>query len=263
MNRLLLKTYSNGAPAVHFTYDGDTRGTLYSAGNSASTTVYTHDAVGRITGSKQTTTGAGPFAFTYKYNLADLLTSVTYPSGSVVTYTPDSANRISAVADTTNGKSYASGIRYTAPGPVDQMTLGNSLSPKADFNARLLPTAIALCASGPCARPIQPSTQNPLTLGYAYGPNNNSWNIKSTTITTPSLSATQSFTYDSVNRLATASEGAAWARAFNYTNGSMYVTPTANLSSFTPQSSAWFDTNNRLVSAGTPAIGYESGAPGI
>jgi YD repeat-containing protein len=77
-------------PNVNFSYDGDTKGTLYSATNSASSTVYTHDKLGRVTGSTQTTNGAS-YAFGYSYSLTDQLTSVTYPTGRTVNYGFDGA----------------------------------------------------------------------------------------------------------------------------------------------------------------------------
>jgi uncharacterized protein RhaS with RHS repeats len=48
----------------------------------------THDKFARVIGSTQTTAGnsASPFNFTYSYDLADFLLSVTYPSGRVTNY---------------------------------------------------------------------------------------------------------------------------------------------------------------------------------
>ncbi len=87
-------------PTVTYTYDGDFKGALSSVSNSASSTCYFHDALGRVSSSMQVascSTPVAPYTFSYEYSLTDVLTSMTYPSGRQVSYSPDAADRITSV----------------------------------------------------------------------------------------------------------------------------------------------------------------------
>jgi len=136
-------TYSVGGQtvatnSVAYAYDHDFRGSLWSVNNTTSTTAYTHDGFGRITGSAQTTpaNATSSFNFTYCYSLTDALTSITYPSGRQVNYALGAGDLVTAVqyvasasggcAAATGGTNYASSIGYTAAGGLSSMTLGNS-----------------------------------------------------------------------------------------------------------------------------------------
>ena len=48
LNRPLKRSYTDGTPAVTFTYDTDFKGALAAISNSVSTTSFTHDGFGRI-----------------------------------------------------------------------------------------------------------------------------------------------------------------------------------------------------------------------
>lgn len=113
MNRPTSKSYSDGTPGVIYCYDGqlttlgaacspgtiaNSIGQLTAVSTSASTTQYTQfDSNGRVTQSQQSTGGSNPYAFSYSYNQAGLLTSIHYPSGRQVTYGYDAANRTTSV----------------------------------------------------------------------------------------------------------------------------------------------------------------------
>jgi hypothetical protein len=60
------------------------------------------DAFGRVTSSIQNT-GSNQYSFQYQYSLTDPLTQITYPSGTQVSYTPDSADRIQTVQNVKTG----------------------------------------------------------------------------------------------------------------------------------------------------------------
>jgi RHS repeat-associated protein len=269
LNRPAKKSYSDSTPTVTYNYDqaGDTKGTLYSVtAVGTGSTVYTHDKIGRVLSSTQTTTGAASaFPFTYTYNLADFETSITYPSGHVVNYTPDSANRIAQIANPSKPQPYASGIQYSAAGAATQITLGNTLTEAADLNARLQPTAIALCPGGSCSRAGTPATlqataNNLITLQLGYNSSTNNGNIGSETITNPSLSINQSFTYDNLNRLKTVTEPG-WSQTYTYDSASVGnrivsgTWPPNYVSQFAPtaaNNASYNSSNNQLtVSTGT------------
>lgn len=100
------------------------------------------------------------------------------------------------------------------------MQLGNGRWESTQFNSRVQPTQIALGT-------VQNGTDK-LKLEYSYGTTNNNGNVLSQTITVPTVdtytgfSAVQNYTYDSLNRIATATENIdadptpSWKQAFTY-----------------------------------------------
>jgi len=143
MNRVLSKTYSDGTPAVSYSYDhaGDTKGTLYSVAAGSNSTVDIHDPVGRVTGSTQATAVAA-FPFSYNYSLSDQLTGMTYPSGRSFSYGFDNADRVLRVTGAlggqpTNYTALGQSIGYTAAGGYTSVPLGNGITESYSWNDRL------------------------------------------------------------------------------------------------------------------------------
>jgi hypothetical protein len=99
------------------------------------------------------------------------------------------------------------------------MQLGNGRWESTQFNNRLQPTQIALGTT-------PQSLPNLLKLDYTYGTTDNNGNVKTQTIavsavgTTAGFTATQTYNYDSLNRLKDASEtiggSQTWKQTFNY-----------------------------------------------
>ena len=88
-------------PVVSYAYDSGANaiGHLTSLTDQAGTATYTYDILG---GSTETRTIAGVSKSTsYSYNLDGSVKTLTYPSGRVVTYTPDSAGRLVSAVDGT------------------------------------------------------------------------------------------------------------------------------------------------------------------
>ena len=174
-----------------------------------------YDALGRITASTQSTDGQS-YQMSYGYNLAGAMISETYPSGRVVSTVYNNSGRVSQVSGQKAGeavKTYASSFNYTAHGAVKELKLGNNLWEHTSFNTRLQPTEIALGTST--------TDSSKLHLAYAYGTTANNGNVLSQTITIsggPTLS--QTYSYDSLNRLDTATESNAsvqtWKQRFSY-----------------------------------------------
>ncbi len=267
LNRPLKKTYSDSTPATTYVYDQDTKGTLSSVttkdatGTVLTSTTYTHDAFGRIKGNTQTTIGQAYNPFVYSYNLADFPTSVTYPSGRVINYTPDSYNRVAGVGDASKPSNpYAQILLYAADNSITQMNLGNGLTEAVALNPRLQASVISVCSTGTCTDPMNAANLLNLQLVYTQsGSTNNNGNIWSQTITAPNLSVAQSYTYDAANyknQLATAGE-ATWSQTYGYNSGNRWVSATSgynawppgfssSTSSFTPTAATNFDSNNRL-----------------
>ena len=80
---------------------------------------------------------------------------MTYPSGAVITYTPDSAGRMLSVVDTTHNSNpinYVTGATYNATGALTGSVYGQSSSftgivNSFSFNSRLQP--VNLWSSSP------------------------------------------------------------------------------------------------------------------
>ena len=223
LNRAKTRSYSDGTPAVTYTYDNLTnaKGLLTKVSSSVSTTEFTSfDVLGKVLTHKQTTDG-NVYNTSYLYNLSGALIEETYPSGRKVKNTLDSIGRLSkAETKTATGafETRADNFSYLAHGAASSIKLGNNNWESTEFNTRLQPTRIALGTS-------QNST-NLLKLDYSYGTTGNNGNVLSQTITTPTagtatgFTAVQTYTYDSLNRIKDAKEliGAsqAWKQTFNY-----------------------------------------------
>jgi len=183
------------------------------------------------------TTGIG-------YNRASLQTSATYHSGKVLSCNYDTAGRLQSVSF--NGSTYVSSISYAAHGGMTSQTLGNGLLHQIGYNSRLQPTSISLGSL--------------LTLSYNYGSTNNNGNVQSITIT-PGAGQTpfvQSFTYDALNRLLSATEtqnGAqTWKQTYVYDRyGNRWfdaANTTATVLGPLTSASDFNASNNRIVKSG-------------
>ena len=222
LNRVTGQTYSDGTPAVSYSYDAsgvpNSKGHLTSVGNASSTTNYTNfDVVGNILASSQVTAGqSNPFV--YAYNLAGALTKETYPSGRLVTTGYDTANR----PETMSGKlgsastNYVLGAGYWPHGAPYWIWYGNNVVPGAAYNSRLQPSSIwATVNNTPNAYVFM---ENP-----GYGTTNNNGNVLGINLyaggpgTLGALTAfNQSYGYDGVNRLSSSSDTGGWSRSFGY-----------------------------------------------
>ncbi|MGJ5817125.1 RHS repeat domain-containing protein [Paludibaculum fermentans] len=240
LSRVLLKTYSTATPqtpAVTYCYDGDVsrpactsaptgsdknlRGRLTMVANTAATVKYgAFDALGRVT-NHEVTIGSTPYTFGYEYN--DLaLTRETYPGGRTVGYGFDGAGRVNAVTGQYNHvdvPGYVTSVGYEPSGAMSQVNLGLVKVQNFCYNNRLQTTWIRVgtTADTACGTAGSPD----LLLGLGYGTSNNG-NVMSQVIQLGStLLGTQSYQYDALNRLKTASEakgssGTAWSQTFVY-----------------------------------------------
>ncbi|HWQ15104.1 MAG TPA: hypothetical protein VNL77_20065, partial [Roseiflexaceae bacterium] len=250
LHRVKTRSYSDGTPAVTYSYDSpgaNARGRLVQVASSVSRTEYLgYDAAGRVSASRQTTAGVG-YDLSYGYDVAGHLTSQTYPSGRRVLTNFDDAARISQVRGTKSGeanKTYASGLSYAAHGGVAAMALGNGLGESMQYNARLQPTQVRLAQGA----------AEVLRLDYSYGSTTNNGNVLSQRIVGPGLDRTQSYGYDALNRLASASEAGAWSRTFAYDRyGNGWVSSFTGITPglLTPRAATDFSTSsNRITLAG-------------
>jgi YD repeat-containing protein len=162
-------------------------------------------------------------------------------------------------------QNYANAFTYTSAGAVSSMRLGNGKFGNTTFNSRLQPIQIGLGSSA--------TNQNLLKLNFDYGSVDNNGNVKSQTITTPTVgniagfTATQNYTYDSLNRLKDAKEmiGTAqqWKQTFTFDRYGNRTFDTTNNNTTTLASGCPVTvcnpsanpTNNKLVGTNYDAVG--------
>jgi RHS repeat-associated protein len=205
INRVVSRSYSDGTPAVSYTYENATipfsKGRLTKVSSSISETRYNQfDNLGRVLSSTQITDGQ-TYNFGYQYNLSSTLVAQTYPSGRVVSNVLENDGDLAQVNGSfqNQSKTYVGNLTYTSAGAVTNLQLGNGKWENTVFNSRLQPIQIGLGNSQ--------NTQELWKVNYDYGTTDNNGNIKGQTITVPGqFTAVQNYTYDSLNRLKSATE---------------------------------------------------------
>ena len=233
LNRLIGKTYSNGDPSVTYTYD-QTQSGYYNVGrrtsmaDAAGSEKLNYDQMGRelteqrITNSVTKNTG-------YTYNLDGSLATLTYPSGSVITYTYNAAAQPISAVDSANN-TYATNAYYAPPGGLAQIQNGSNLVTTHIYNDRLQPCWIFATTGN--ALPWYPtqtncsSTATPagniLDLKYNYNSSSQADNGNVTGITNNrDTTRSQSFAYDQVNRILSAQTSSTsgsncWGETYGY-----------------------------------------------
>lgn len=145
-NRIYQVDYSDGTPTTTNNYDQFRTGyfnkgrvtqalTAATASIPATAQLYDYDLMGRVKHNQQTV-GAESYEMSYTYNLGNAITSQTYPSGRVVSYSFDDGARLSTV--TSGATTYASQFDYsTTPGLLKSVTMGNGAVESYVYNSRL------------------------------------------------------------------------------------------------------------------------------
>ena len=139
LNRLTLETLNGGATIV-YEYDvgSNAKGQLTKITDSSGTTTWSYNNFGEIT-QKVQTIGAVTLTTSYGYDAQGRLTSVTLPSGKVITY---GYNTYLATSVSVDGTTILSGATYDPFGPVNGWTWGNGSSSNRNFDLRGLATSI-------------------------------------------------------------------------------------------------------------------------
>jgi RHS repeat-associated protein len=206
LNRLTSKTSSGAgcSQQVNSTYQYDDvangnkgKGRRTSMSDASGSTAWKYDDRGRVTQEVKTITGAGsPFTTLWTYNSADLPVSMTYPGeAEVLTYAYNSDGSLNAVTSSTGG-TYLASTQYDEAGRIKSMDYGSSILRKtfnyfawdAQDQGGLLNTAVTTRLGD------QVTLQN---FAYTYDENAN----VATIIDNTAGPQTQSFGYDSLNRL--------------------------------------------------------------
>ena len=135
-------TVPNGTPANVCNYYGQGGAAAFALGRLTSmvdpsgSETFTYDPGGRVT-QKQKVIGTTPYPIQYQYNAGAELTQITYPSGRVVTQTPDSIGRLNTL---TSGLSSSPTYVYAVPtfnsaGQITILNYGNGSTGNFTYSA--------------------------------------------------------------------------------------------------------------------------------
>jgi RHS repeat-associated protein len=248
LNRPITKSYSDGTPAVTFTYDSGTitngKGRLASLSSSVATYNYSgYDALGRVAGGTQTL-GAQSYSLGYDYDLAGHVRALTYPSGRIVNYSFDAAARLNNVTGNLGDgvtRTYATGITYDAAGRLKNEQFGTNtpVFNKLSYNSRgqlaEIRDSTAYAGRGDASwnRGEIINDYSAQCSGAGCNGSDNNGNLQKQENHIPDndqvssyQTYTDSFAYDSLNRLQTAAESryvsatnqttASWQQSNNY-----------------------------------------------
>jgi RHS repeat-associated protein len=208
IDRVLTTTYPNDAAEnVAYTYDqpghGFGIGHLTSVKDAAGTLSRTYDDRGNLLTDSRVH-GAVLLKTTNTYDSASRIASITYPSGTFVSYTRDSMGRIIGVGAKLPGASslaaVASAIAYEPFGPVDALTNGNGVKETSAFDLDYRLTTLSDQGKALVQQ-----------LVYGYDHANNVLSIQDKV----TAANNQTFAYDHLNRLTSAS-GAYGSQSWTY-----------------------------------------------
>lgn len=169
---------------------------------------WSYDVAGRAITEDRTISGVTK-SFSYTYNADNSMESITYPSGLQVTYDYDNAGRTVSAAG--GGTTFVSGATYTPGGALKTATYNGVINISNTFNKRQQP--ITLAVTSPSGTIL--SLTYDFTLDLANNANNgNVLEIKNNV----DNALTKRFTYDKLNRLASAFTPFAdtWGNTFKY-----------------------------------------------
>jgi RHS repeat-associated protein len=215
LSRMTGKT-SSGACGTQvsatYTYDIGTNGIgrRTSTLSNGITNSWTYDKRGRVTSETVQDGNSTPYTTSYEYNLADMPTQMTYPGngGEQVNYAYDGLKRLTSL---TGSAAYVQSSNYDASSRLTDRTLGNGLTQKFNYNPWTSEGGrLDNITSGAWNGSSFTSTlQN---LDYTYDASGNITRIYDTVNT-----ETQTFTYDTLDRLTSAKASGASQGAYNET----------------------------------------------
>jgi RHS repeat-associated protein len=219
LNRLTGVSYSNNvAPALSYTYDAGTnqKGFLTGMNDGSGSATWTYNKVGWVT-SEQRTIAGKTNSMSYSYNGDRTIASVTYPSSRTLTYGISNAERLISAEDVANNIKYAVTASYAPVGALNSVVYGpvtgfNGVTAAASYNSRLETTAISAISSAGTAQ----------NLSFNYNLPTGNDGIISSIQNGVTSGLSESFTYDSLNRIlsatTTATSGAGcWGQSFGPT----------------------------------------------
>ena len=178
----------------------------------AGSEAWSYDSMGRPKADRRTITGSPNVTNTtsYLYDLIGSATSITYPSGRTISYGYNNAVRAVSAADTPNAITYATGATYSPVGALTSLTNGTNLTSRFHYNNRLQPCRVFVTTGAAIpANCVDPGAVGNI-LDFTY--NFNSGVADNGNVTSIGNNRdggrSQSFAYDSINRIASAQTSA-------------------------------------------------------
>jgi RHS repeat-associated protein len=279
LDRISTTTYpADAAKNVSYTYDqsghGFGVGRLTTLHDAVGTLSRSYDERGNLLSERRVATGT-TLLTAFVYDAASRISSITYPSGSTVTYSRDIMGRVTELATNLSGAKKAvtvlSAIAYQPFGPVAGLTFGNSVAEMRSFDLDYRLNTLTDAGKSAVQK-----------LAYDYDAADNVLSIADGV----TAGNSQSFGYDVLNRL-TGATGAYGTFGYSYDKvgnqltqtlgpnsetfsyapqsnrlssvtgtaltGSVGYAPAGNINSFTPGLTLVYNKANRLASVRTPA----------
>ncbi len=215
VNRIQAKSYTDGTPAVTFTYDASSVsglastllnpvGRLVKAATNSTQTINSYDPMGRVNSQWQCTPqncGSSYFALAYNYDLNGDLGTSTNGEGVTLTYSYDAAARLtsltSSLVDANHPGNLLSSVHYKAFGSPSSANFGNGLMENRAYNSRTWLQTLTVQPQAPGA-PVY-------TLTMGYEPNGDILSAND------SANGNWTYGYDDFNRLLSANNGQAYS----------------------------------------------------
>lgn len=211
-DRMLTSTYpSDTSLNTSLTYDqttghGDGIGRLTSATDKVGSLSLTYDERGNVTAESRVATGLTTLATTYAFDAGNNVSSITYPSGTIVAYGRDSMGRVTSVTAQPPGagspSNVATSITYEPFGPVTGLSYGNGLTGTYVYDNDYRPTSR-----------VDTATTDVLNLAYTYDADDN---VKTITDTVNAANG-QTLGYDALNRITSAVSGTGGYGSWSWT----------------------------------------------
>lgn len=262
-DRLIGISYSDTTPSTSYFYDQTTYNglTIQNSGNrrtgmsdGSGQTAWSYDPFGHVVAERRTI-GTVTENTSYTYNVDGSMASLTYPSGRVINYTYNNAQQQVSVVDITGSTNYVTGATYAPNGALASAVHGQvsggfaGITETYTYNNRLqIATHSASSSSG---------TALSHTYSYDQGSGVNNGNIVSIA-NNVNTGRSQSFTYDNLNRLASAQSAATsgadcWGNSYGYDRYGNLLNVT--VTKCTAQNlSVTVDAGNHITNAG---FGYD------
>jgi RHS repeat-associated protein len=165
LNRITAIQFPSGPDQnITFSYDSvavtNGIGRLTGRVDASGSYTFYYDAQGNLSREGKTI-GSNLYTTQYTYNKNNFLTSITYPTGRTITYTPNQVGRISQVSTTLGGqpKTLVSAIDYLPFGGIKALIYGNALSLSQGYDNQYRISSIVVGSI--------------LNLTYGYDPSGN------------------------------------------------------------------------------------------
>jgi RHS repeat-associated protein len=200
---------------------------------------WAHDSMGRVLTEQRIINGTSAVnkKVQYSYYKDGELNTLTYPGSSrVITYTANtsggfSAGRPVSAVDNANSINYVTSATYAPQGALASLTNGAAIMGAFSYNSRLQPLQMFYGTNSP---PSLTGSTCPSTVGnilhrvYSFNVGTSDNGDVISIANCRDTNRTQSFTYDSLNRIKTAAtQGATctacWGQMFGYMSGSTFV----------------------------------------